>query len=215
MTSLQSRLSVAIAILALGAATTLLVIFGRPPTAAPLAEARMMMWLDLLPDDEAEALASLEAAGPTSEEDWLVQEAARSVADPSGADADDAAWDVAPQEMPDALPRDDLDGVRVALSGYMTPLDFEAMETRGFLLVPYVGACIHVPAPPANQIVFVESATPVPVIDMWQPFTAIGTLRVQRLETELAESAYVMELERMVALDITGGPDEEYGGEMR
>ena len=139
-----------------------------------------------------------------------MQEAERSRLGLMDGAPDDLAWDAPPQMSPAARPRDDLDGARVALSGYMTPLDFDALETQAFLLVPYVGACIHVPAPPANQIVYVESATPVPVIDMWQPFTAIGTLRVQRLETELAESAYVMDLERMVALDISEGPDADY-----
>ena len=226
MTSLHTRLSVLIGVTALGAVALLFGILGREPLPAPIADARMMMWRDLLPDDEAEALALLEAAGPTSEEDWLMQEASRAplgLLDGApdgggigGTAGGDPAWNAPPQMTPAAMPRDDLDGERVALSGYMTPLDFEAMETQAFLLVPYVGACIHVPAPPANQIVFVESATPVPVVDMWQPLTAIGTLRVQRLETELAESAYVMKLDRLVALDTAGGPDEDYtGGEMQ
>ncbi|MEL7183068.1 MAG: DUF3299 domain-containing protein, partial [Pseudomonadota bacterium] len=117
-----------------------------------------------------------------------------------------------------AEPRADLDGTRIALAGYMTPLDFEARETQMFLLVPYVGACIHVPAPPPNQIILVQSTRPVPVLDMWQPFTAVGTLRVERLDTGLAQSAYVMDLDRMVDMTVAGGPEEDYtagAGEMQ
>ncbi|MEM7487603.1 MAG: DUF3299 domain-containing protein, partial [Pseudomonadota bacterium] len=127
-------------------------------------------------------------------------------------------WAEQPQQSQSFETRDDLEGVRVALSGYMTPLSFEERETQVFLLVPYVGACIHVPAPPPNQIIIVQSDEPVPVLDMWQPFTAVGTLRVERLETDLAESAYVMDLDRMVSLDMAGGPEEDYtadGGVMR
>ena len=35
------------------------------------------------------------------------------------------------------------------------PLDGEREKTREFLLVPYFGACIHAPAPPANQVIHV------------------------------------------------------------
>jgi len=49
-----------------------------------------------------------------------------------------------------------LDGRDVKLPGYVLPLDFDGTLVKSFLLVPYVGACIHVPPPPPNQIVFVQ-----------------------------------------------------------
>ena len=67
------------------------------------------------------------------------------------------------------------------------------------------------PLSPANQIVLVETEEPVPVLAMWEPFTAVGTLRVQHLDTGLAESAYVMSLDRIVAFDMSGGPESEGG----
>ena len=45
---------------------------------------------------------------------------------------------------------------KVRIPGYAVPLDTERSETREFLLVPYFGACIHTPPPPANQIVLVR-----------------------------------------------------------
>ena len=50
-----------------------------------------------------------------------------------------------------------LDGKRVHIGGYVVPLDFDATRVKEFLLVPFVGACIHVPPPPANQIVYVKT----------------------------------------------------------
>ncbi len=52
----------------------------------------------------------------------------------------------------------DLDGKHVRIGGYVVPLDFEATTVKEFLLVPFVGACIHVPPPPPNQIVYVKTA---------------------------------------------------------
>ena len=52
---------------------------------------------------------------------------------------------------------EELDGQKVRLPGYLLPLEVIDNRVLEFLLVPYVGACIHVPPPPPNQIVHVKS----------------------------------------------------------
>ena len=49
-----------------------------------------------------------------------------------------------------------LQGKRVSIPGFMVPLEDDAQEVTEFLLVPYAGACIHVPPPPPNQMVYVQ-----------------------------------------------------------
>ena len=53
---------------------------------------------------------------------------------------------------------EELNGQRVRIPGYLLPLEASGTEVTEFLLVPYVGACIHVPPPPPNQIVYVKVA---------------------------------------------------------
>lgn len=50
----------------------------------------------------------------------------------------------------------ELDGRDIRLPGYVLPLEFTGTLVKTFLLVPYVGACIHSPPPPVNQIVHVR-----------------------------------------------------------
>jgi len=50
-----------------------------------------------------------------------------------------------------------LDGKPVRIPGYLLPLEFDDGKVTEFLLVPYVGACIHTPPPPPNQIVHVKT----------------------------------------------------------
>lgn len=50
----------------------------------------------------------------------------------------------------------ELDGQQIRMPGFLLPLEFTDTLTTEFLLVPYVGACIHVPPPPPNQIVHVR-----------------------------------------------------------
>ena len=85
---------------------------------------------------------------------------------------------------------DDLDGKRVRLSGYVVPLEFSGEGVEEFLLVPYVGACIHVPPPPRNQIVLVTSSKPINVRGLFQAVTVTGTLSVSGSTTGVAEAGY-------------------------
>lgn len=89
----------------------------------------------------------------------------------------------------------DWDGQRIRLPGYTVPLDFSADETHEFLLVPYVGACIHVPPPPPNQIVYVTSVAPVRLGEMFDPVWVTGTMRARALSVEIAQVGYHLEAE--------------------
>ena len=86
--------------------------------------------------------------------------------------------------------RRSLDGKRVRLAGYTTPVGFAEDETR-FLLVPELGACIHVPPPPPNQIVYVEKAANTP--EMFAAVWVTGTLRADPVATILADVGYRLE----------------------
>lgn len=71
-----------------------------------------------------------------------------------------------------------LDGKTVRMPGYVLPLETDGTAIREFLLVPFVGACIHVPPPPPNQMVFVESAEPYESESLFEPVWIEGVLKV-------------------------------------
>lgn len=79
----------------------------------------------------------------------------------------------------------------VSLSGFVVPLemDDESIITE-FFLVPYFGACIHVPPPPPNQIIYVHYKKGLQVSDISIPFEIKGTLFTEIMEDEGAVSAY-------------------------
>ncbi|NJO36656.1 MAG: DUF3299 domain-containing protein [Rhizobiales bacterium] len=91
---------------------------------------------------------------------------------------------------------EELNDVQVRIAGYVLPLDFENTTVKEFLLVPYVGACIHVPPPPPNQIIYVTSEEGVEVTGMYAPVWATGTLKAHEMSSELADVGYTMTLDR-------------------
>lgn len=93
----------------------------------------------------------------------------------------------------------ELDGKRVKIGGYVVPLDFDATQVKEFLLVPFVGACIHVPPPPANQIIYVKSAKGFDIKGTFDPVYVTGKLTTTVAFTGLAEAGYTLEAEAIVA----------------
>jgi hypothetical protein len=88
--------------------------------------------------------------------------------------------------------RAELDGKTVSLSGFVVPLDFEGVGLSSFILVPYVGACIHVPPPPANQLVLVSTKEPYESGGLFEPITVTGRIEVTATSTEIADIGYAM-----------------------
>ncbi|MCE8523575.1 DUF3299 domain-containing protein [Ruegeria pomeroyi] len=74
---------------------------------------------------------------------------------------------------------EDLVGMSVRLPGYVLPLEFKGRKVVEFLLVPTVGACIHTPPPPANQIVHVVYPEGIEVSGLFTPVWITGTMVAQ------------------------------------
>lgn len=89
----------------------------------------------------------------------------------------------------------ELNGKQVRIGGYVVPLDFDSTNVKEFLLVPFVGACIHVPPPPANQIVYVKVAKGFDVKGTFDPVTVTGTIKADTAFTGLADAGYSMDAE--------------------
>ena len=69
-----------------------------------------------------------------------------------------------------------LAGQLIRIPGYLLPLEYSGKQVSEFLLVPWVGACIHTPPPPPNQIVHVKPAKPVEYSGLFEPVWVTGAL---------------------------------------
>lgn len=87
-----------------------------------------------------------------------------------------------------------LDNETVKLSGFLVTLEGDGKAVSEFLLVPYFGACIHVPPPPSNQIVLVRTgAKPYKVDQVFDMVSVTGRLKTEFSRSELASASYVIE----------------------
>lgn len=80
-------------------------------------------------------------------------------------------------EAESKAPNTELVGQSVRLPGYLLPLEFNGELAVEFLLVPTVGACIHTPPPPANQVVHVRYPAGYPTHSLYTPIWIEGQLK--------------------------------------
>jgi len=137
---------------------------------------RELMWSELIPKD---------AKAPT-----LQLAPLHAFGDESGPRA--------AQSYLDAPINKQLDGQKIKLPGYVVPLDLDDnYRVNEFLFVPYFGACIHVPPPPPNQIIYVKAELGINIADMYEPFWIEGTLKVSTVNSELAQAGYSLTADKI------------------
>jgi hypothetical protein len=93
--------------------------------------------------------------------------------------------------------RTDWNGQIVRLPGFVVPIDYSGTGVTAFMLVPFVGACVHVPPPPANQLVFVTTQDPYESSGLFEPVNVIGMFGVSSMSTQLADIAYALSADRI------------------
>ena len=138
---------------------------------------REIDWLELLPPED---LAALEAMP----------------------EIDHAGDMQMPQVMSSTRTVAKMDGVRGKIPGYLVPISFDDNQrVTEMFLVPYFGACIHVPPPPPNQLIFIRPENPIELGDLWDAYWVHGTVEVELTDNAMATSAYSMRLERLELIE--------------
>lgn len=150
-----------------------------PRRGTPTASPRHLKWQELVPKDwdpgqQVRDRMKGQNVDALSDTDPRVLEMMREMR---------AVWDAAPTNPA-------MDGVTGRLPGYVVPLDDSSQGLKEFLLVPYYGACIHSPPPPANQIVHVVSPRPVKDFQSMDTVWVNGTIRIERGDSYMGVSAY-------------------------
>jgi uncharacterized protein len=93
---------------------------------------------------------------------------------------------------------EDLNGELIKIPGYVVPFDFDADQRQSeFLFVPYMGACIHTPPPPPNQIIFVRADPAIQIRDIWAPYWLEGELSTEEHRNGLGDAAYALRLDQL------------------
>lgn len=86
----------------------------------------------------------------------------------------------------------DLSGTRVRIPGFIVPLEDNKRKITEFLLVPYAQACIHTPAPPQNQIVYVQMEAGQGIENSPFPVWAEGILNIKERDHTYGKASFTL-----------------------
>lgn len=141
----------------------------------------LIEWTDLMPEDDLQALLN-----PPEYLDDIVD---GSPEDQLGAQAPQAATDKKDERYQQALVstkvRPEFNKRKIKIPGYIVPLSFDDnMIVNEFFLVPFFGACIHVPPPPPNQMIHVSYKKGLMLDSLYDPYFAEGTIVIEEHKSE-------------------------------
>ena len=90
----------------------------------------------------------------------------------------------------------EMNGKVIRIPGFVVPLEFDDEQViTQFFLVPFFGACIHVPPPPPNQIIYVNYPKGMKLDVLYEPLWITGKLKTSLTENDIAVSAYSLEMQ--------------------
>ncbi|SIS97918.1 DUF3299 domain-containing protein [Neptunomonas antarctica] len=95
----------------------------------------------------------------------------------------------------------EMNGKMIRIPGFVVPVEGEDQNVYKFFLVPYFGACIHVPPPPSNQIIYAHYEPGVKVESLYDAIWITGKLKTETFSHELASSGYSIEVFRIEPYD--------------
>ena len=105
-------------------------------------------------------------------------------------------------------------GQKIRLPGFVIPLERnKAEQVLEFLLVPYFGACIHTPPPPANQIIHAVSTKPLTKMRTMDTVWVTGTLTLTRSETSWGNAGYRLTVDKVTPYEAP--PPKNSGARLR
>ena len=90
----------------------------------------------------------------------------------------------------------EFDGKAIRIPGFIVPLEQnEDKEVTRFFIVPYFGACLHMPPPPPNQILYVESEQGITLENLYDPYWFEGIVSIEQKVDAMGTSAYSLSLD--------------------
>ncbi|MCZ8131980.1 MAG: DUF3299 domain-containing protein [Steroidobacteraceae bacterium] len=142
------------------------------PTPAP-GKAQTLEWEELLPEDERN---NFMPGPPPAVHDYLSGDGSLAAQQPMNFNVNKA-----------------LEGRNVRVPGFIVPLELDEQgKVTEFFLVPYFGACIHVPPPPPNQMLFVTTPKGITLDSMYAAYWVTGRLTTRTKQTRLGAAAYTL-----------------------
>jgi len=148
-------------------------------------------WLDLIPEDDLDALLN-----PPDYLDEIVDGSeADKLNDAFKNEIEKSSNDRYQQALVSTRVKPVVNNAPIKIPAFIVPLGFDdEQNVTQFFMVPYYGACIHLPPPPPNQTIFVNYPKGLKLESLYDAYWVSGIIKTSLVENETAIAAYSMDV---------------------
>ncbi len=152
-------------------------------------EYRLIEWVELMPQDDLDALLN-----PPESVLNIADGSAQDSLDQMGAlQTEDEAATRYFSALKSSRVVAEFDGETVKIPGFIVPLESnEEQKVTEFFIVPYFGACLHLPPPPPNQMVYAQVKEGIAVEELEAPFWFEGKVSIEQTDNAIGSAAYAL-----------------------
>jgi len=170
---------------------------GKPEHSGIVINAAEIAWTDLLPDADLHALenppAAINEIEDGSEFDRPASPLKAKTFDSSNLPDSSTVEGRYALALSSKNIRPEFNGRAVRIPGFIVPLDYDDHQTiTSFFIVPFFGACLHLPPPPPNQIIYATFPKGLQLEALYDPFWIEGVMSTTLIENDVATAAYSM-----------------------
>lgn len=164
----------------------------KPIEKLPKADFKAIEWTDLMPQEDIDALLNPPKYVTDIEDGSFEDQIANQLQSSLEAASDDRYQ----QALVSTEVVEEMSDKPVRIPGFIVPLEFDDEQTiTQFFLVPFFGACVHVPPPPPNQIIMVYYPEGLKVEALYDPVWIMGVLETKITANDMATAAYSMQMQ--------------------
>jgi len=148
-------------------------------------------WIDLLPADDLDALLN-----PPSYLDEIADGSAEDIlSNTLKNETTDSGDDRYQQALTSTNVKAIVNNAPIRIPAFIVPLEFDDdQNVTQFFMVPFFGACLHLPPPPPNQTIFVHYPQGLKIESLYDAYWISGIVKISLVENEMATAAYSMEM---------------------
>lgn len=149
---------------------------------------QLVEWLDLIPEDDLKVLQNPPEQIISSDEGGLADAISSKLALTLDPNRELSAYEKA---LTSSKVKAEYHDKNIRIPGFIVPLEFnDQQRVTEFFLVPFFGACMHLPPPPPNQIVYASMEQGVELYSLMDAFWVEGKMSTKAVTNETATAAY-------------------------
>ena len=162
----------------------------------PKSDFKTVEWIDLMPKEDLDAQLNPPSYITDIIDGSIEDQISSQIQNSMESSIEAANQDRYQQALASTIVVPEMTDKAIRIPGFIVPVEFDDQQIiTQFFLVPFFGACLHLPPPPPNQIIFVNYPEGIKLDALYDPFWISGVLKTSLIENKIATATYSLDMQ--------------------